>query len=152
MLLFKYLQSIESYTDTIKTCIENTKYQVVILIDSLDEALKLNNLDWLPTKLTEQIKIIITTKSNISHIDECKGANELILWSLKDRISKSNFIHLKQFSNEQWNEVLSYGGGDFYTSNIELELPDAWKSCPDKIPLQAKVIRLYSSHKKLFFL
>lgn len=136
---FKFLKSIESYTDTIKTCIDNTKHQIVILVDSLDEALHLNSLDWLPTKLPEQVKIIITTTSSISRIDDCNDAKEMVLWSLKGKISKGNFVHLTQFSDQQWNEVLSYGGGDFYTANVQLELPEAWKSCALKIPLQAKV-------------
>lgn len=108
------------------------------MIDSLDEALLLENLDWLPTKLNDKVKIIITVTSNISQIDNCRS-NELVLWNLKEKIAKSNFIHLHQFSDKQWNEVLSYGGGDFYAANDHLQLPDAWKCCSEKIPLQAKV-------------
>lgn len=137
-----FLQTLESYAETLKECIDASKYQVVILIDSLDEALELDDLSWLPTKLNDKIKVIITTASTstkVDHIDKCE-CTDVILWHLKDRISKTNFVHLHQFSDEKWNEVLSFGGGDFFSVNPQLQLPDAWKQCDEKIPLQAKVI------------
>lgn len=131
----------ESYATTIKECIEETNFQVVILIDSLDEALELDNLSWLPTKLSDKVKLIITTvttDSKVDSVDKC-DSSDVILWNLKDRIPKANFVQLDKFSDQRWNEVLSYGGGDFFSVNAQLQLPESWKCCGDKIPLQAKV-------------
>lgn len=114
---------------------------MVILIDSLDEALELDDLSWLPTKLNDKVKVIITTattSAKVNSVDKCE-CSDIILWHLKDRISKSNFIHLNQFSDQKWSEVLSYGGGDFFSVNSQLQLPESWKQCDERIPLQAKV-------------
>lgn len=114
---------------------------MVILIDSLDDALELDDLSWLPTKLNDKVKVIITTataSAKVDHIDKC-ASNDVVLWHLKDRISKSNFIHLDQFSDQKWAEVLSNGGGDFFSVNSQLQLPESWKKCDEKIPIQAKV-------------
>lgn len=115
---------------------------MVILIDSLDEALLLENVDWLPTELLDKVKIIITVTSNISSIDQCQ-ASDLVLTNLKAKIPTTHFVHLNQFSDQQWREVLSFGGGDFYAANGQLHLPDAWKCCSTKIPLQAKVWAMF---------
>ncbi|XP_031618907.1 uncharacterized protein LOC116338021 [Contarinia nasturtii] len=135
--------TLEAYATTLIECIDASKYQVVILIDSLDEALELDDLNWLPTKLNDKVKVIITTATSskkVDSVDKCESS-DAILWHLKDRISKLNFVHLNQFSDQKWNEVLStsYGGGDFFSVNPQLQLPDAWKQCMEKIPLQAKL-------------
>lgn len=124
-----------------RECIEASKFRVVVLIDSLDEAFELDDFSWLPTKLTDKVKVIITTattSAKVDSIDNC-NSNDIILWHLKDRISKSNFIHLNQFSDQKWSDVLSFGGGDFFSVNSQLQLPESWKKCDEKIPLQAKV-------------
>lgn len=134
-------QTLESYAATLKECVDASKFQVVILIDSLDEALELDDLSWLPTKLNDTVKVIITTattSTKVDHIDKCEST-DVVLWHLKDRIIKSNFVHLNQFSDQKWSEVLSHGGGDFFSVNPQLQLPDSWKQCDEKIPLQAKV-------------
>lgn len=61
---------------------------------------------------------------------------------LKDKVNQQNIVHLDQFSVDQWKDVLSLGGGDFYAANGTLHLPDAWQDCTEKIPLQAKVYLL----------
>lgn len=150
-IIFLLPQTLESYATTLKECIDASKYQVVILIDSLDDALELDELSWLPTKLNDKIKVIITTattSAKVDHIDKCEKT-DVILWHLKDRISKSNFAHLNQFSDQKWNEVLSHGGGDFFSVNPQLQLPDSWKQCDEKIPLQAKVSRKSVQIQKL---
>lgn len=114
---------------------------MIILIDSLDEAFELDDLQWLPSKLNDKVKVIITTatsSSNICKVDDFVNT-DVVLWHLKDRISQSNFIHLGQFSDQKWGEVLSYGGGDFFSVNPQLQLPESWKKCDEKIPFQAKV-------------
>lgn len=134
-------QTLESYATTLKECVDASKFQVVILIDSLDEALELDDLSWLPTELNDKVKVIITTattSAKVNSVNKCESS-DIILWHLKDRISKSNFIHLDQFSDQKWSEVLSYGGGDFFSVNPQLQLPESWKQCDERIPLQAKV-------------
>lgn len=117
-------------------CLIESKFPIVILIDSLDEALEIDNLNWLPINLSDKVKLIITTATSSSQIDDVEkcGENDIILWKLKERISKQNYIHL----NHKWNELLTCGG-DFFSANAQLRLPEHWKNCNDKIPLQAKV-------------
>lgn len=115
----------------------------------------IDNIDWLPTKLLDKVKIIITVTSNISNIDECQSS-DLILSNLKHKIAKTNFVHLNQLSDQQWREVLTLGGGDINSTNGQLlHLPDAWRSCPEKIPLKAKVtciFKLRMKYKFVFYL
>lgn len=109
------------------------------MIDSLDEALQLKDFDWLPTQLNDKVKIILTISSNVQNVDECTSDDNRILFALKKKLATRSFVHLNQFSEQQWNEVLSCGGGNFYSANAHLQLPDSWKSCDEKIPLKAKV-------------
>lgn len=138
ILYFIIFQDLNNYSEIIKNCIDCTKHQLVILIDSIDEASNLENLDWLPTKLIDNVKFILTVTSSATSIDQC-NEDDLILHHLKDKISKSNFLYLNPFSSEQWKDVLSSGGGDFYATCGALQLPEAWLSSSEKIPLQAKV-------------
>lgn len=134
-------QTLESYAATLKECIDQSQYPVVILVDSLDDALELDDLSWIPTTLNDKVKVIITTAVNsatVDNVDKCESS-DVVLWHLKDRISKSNFIHLEQFSDKKWAEVLCNGGGDFFSVNSQLQLPETWKKCAEKIPIQAKV-------------
>lgn len=135
-----FLQTIESYAAEFRKCVTECKYQVVILIDSLDEAFELDDLSWLPTKLNDKVKMIITTATSSSSNDDivkCKVV-DTVLWNLKNRISKQNFVHLKPFSTQKWYELLNCGG-DFFSVNAKLQLPESWRDCNDMIPLQAKV-------------
>lgn len=110
---------------------ESTKTQIVILLDSLEEIENLENLDWLSVKLLENIKIIVTV--NIT-----KGNK--IYTELQNKIKiTENFVTITKFSQEQWNDVLSFGGGDIYAANGALQLPEAWKNADEKKPIQAKV-------------
>lgn len=137
--MFSSSQTIQNYTNAIRKCIAETKYQFVILIDSLDVALHLNNFDWLPIQLNDKVKIILTIGSNVQSVDDCTSTDNRTLFLLKNKLAASSFVHLNQFSEQQWNEVLSCGGGNFYSTNAHLQLPDSWKSCDERIPLKAKV-------------
>lgn len=137
----------EYYASEIVKCMEAAKHQVIILIDSLNEISQLNNIEWLPTKLLNNVKIITTITSQISNIDEC-SKQDWILSALKEKISKSNFVYLEQFSDQQWREVLSSGGGHFYAVN-QLQLPNDWQNCPEKIPIQSKVCYICNTLAKL---
>lgn len=92
----------------------------------------------MPTKLNENIKFIITVTSKATNIDEF-STDDTALLGLKNKINCENFIYLNQFSSDQWKDVLSSGGGDFYATSGTLHLPETWFSSSDKLPLQAKV-------------
>lgn len=92
----------------------------------------------MPTKLNENIKFIITVTSKATCIDDFSNEDTALL-GLKNKINSANFIYLNQFSSEQWKDVLSSGGGDFYATSGALHLPEEWFNSTDKLPLQAKV-------------
>lgn len=58
----------------------------------------------------------------------------------KQNPNTTTFIQLTQFSQEQWNDVLSYGGCDIYGSNGTLQLPETWKTIDEKTPINAKLL------------
>lgn len=116
---------------------QECKSPTVILIDALNELSGLNDFTWLPTTTNEHIKIIITltsTSQNIDEVDKCDSNS--VLLNLKNRLKKENFVHIDQFSNEKWNEILA--------NNCELQSNalNNWLQCADKTPIQAKVIGL----------
>lgn len=88
----------------------------------------------MPATLKENVKIILTVTA-----ESLEDSNNVILNILLDRIQPTNIVHLDQFSDDQWKDVLSLGGGDFYTANGALHLPESLFECSEKIPLQAKV-------------
>ncbi|XP_055372101.1 uncharacterized protein LOC129606063 [Condylostylus longicornis] len=126
--------TLEAYSEFIRTTLETVKHTLVIVIDSLDELIGTETISWLPTKLPSNIKIVITTAIS------AKSSNWLLDKLKQTDIPKENYIELTKFSDEQWRDVLSYGGGDFYASNGTLQLPEKWRTATDKTPLQAKVL------------
>lgn len=88
----------------------------------------------MPATLKENVKIILTVTA-----ESLTDSDNVILNVLLARLQPTNIIHLDQFSDDQWKDVLSLGGGDFYTSNGALHLPESLFECSEKIPLQAKV-------------
>lgn len=119
-----------------------TKNNLCILIDSIDDAQNLQNLDWMPIKLRENIKIILTCTTSAT-VAEAQLPENILLSYLRTNLSPDSLIHLDQFSVEQWKDVLSLGGGDFYAANGALHLPESWQDCNEKIPIQAKVFIIY---------
>lgn len=97
-------------------------------MDSINHANQLVSLEWLPTKLRDNVKIILTVTD---------GTAELA-W-LKKQLLNDSLVQLDQFSDAQWTDVLSAGGGDFSASLGAFNLPAAWDHSVDKVPLQAKV-------------
>lgn len=104
----------------------------------MESADNLNNLNWLPTQLPENVKIILTISSEATSLDKCEN-DDVILKILKEKLNVSQFVHLNQFSTDQWKDVLMFGAGDFYAADGALQLPEVWQSSIEKIPLQAKV-------------
>lgn len=65
-----------------------------------------------------------------------------LLKALKVKINAQNFLCLSSFTQEQWEDVLTNGGGA--TNGGVLQLPEAWKKSDEKTPIQAKVNKLLS--------
>ncbi|XP_054743160.1 uncharacterized protein LOC129247842 [Anastrepha obliqua] len=125
--------SIEGYSNILKELLENQDFFVVIIIDSLDEILFEANLDWLPVNLNSTSKVILTVT------DTDNKEESPILKNLSDLgIPNKCFIKMKQFTERQWNDILSSGGSEFYASNGALKLPEEWKTLRGKTPLHAK--------------
>lgn len=74
------------------------------------------------------MKIILTVTSDTPELT----------W-LKSQLLNDSLVQLDQFSDAQWTDVLSVGGGDFYASHGPFKLPAAWDRSVDKVPLQAKI-------------
>lgn len=134
-----FLKTLEFYTETLKNCFDKTTEKIIIYIDSIDKSKNVhkNMFDWIPSKLNENVKIILTITSSATNITEFKN-DDLLLNQLKCKF-ENNFINLNQFSNKQWQDVLEFGGGDYYAANGALHLPKEWNYSDEKIPLKAKV-------------
>lgn len=110
--------------------IEKSKHQVVILIDSVDKVFDIKDINWLPLELVNNVKIILTISSGP------ESESSFILKSLQSKINPQNFLLLSSFTQEQWEDVLTFGGG---TTNGALQLPESWKKSDERAPIQAKV-------------
>lgn len=120
-------QTIESYATELKHLIEKSKHQIVILIDSVDKIFDIKDIDWLPLELVNNVKIILTVAESDS---------SFVLAALQNKINSQNFLLLSSFTQEQWEDVLTYGGG---ATNGTLQLPESWKKSEERAPIQAKV-------------
>lgn len=129
--IFFYLltqQTTLSYTTELMHLIEKSSHQVVILVDSIDKAIDINDIEWLPLELVNNVKIVLTVTE-----DEASQ----VFKALKSKIKPENFLQLPAFTREQWEDVLTYGGG---ANNGALQLPEDWKKSDERAPIQAKVI------------
>ena len=115
--------------------IHKAKHQIVILIDSVDKLYDIKDIDWLPTELVNNVKIILTVTSTSKNHDDFDSTP--LLKALKVKINAQNFLYLSSFTQEQWEDVLTYGSG---ATNGALQLPESWKKSDEKAPIQAKVI------------
>lgn len=111
------------------------KTLLLIVIDSYDDLNGSNPITWIPDTLPCNVKIIITASTNTDFEE-----NETLTNLKKLSIPNENFINLIKFSTEQWDEIIGYGGGDCYAANGALQLPDSWKQCDEKTPIQAKIL------------
>lgn len=114
--------------------ISEVKTKLLIVIDSYDDLNGSNPITWIPDILPSNVRIILTVSPN-TDLEENETLNNL----KKISIPNENFINLIKFSAEQWEEILGYGG-DFYAANGMLELPQSWKQCAGKTPIQAKIL------------
>lgn len=113
--------------------IEKSKHQIVILIDSVDKIFDIKDIKWLPLELVNNVKIILTVSSDPD------SDSSFILKALQSKISSQNILLLSSFTQAQWEDVLTFGGG---ATNGALQLPESWKKSDERAPIQAKV-RLY---------
>ena len=127
-------QTLEDYSKYLNAIITEVKSHLLIVIDSYDDLNESNLVTWIPDALPANVKIILTVSTNSE-----SGESETLAELKKKSIPNDNFINLIKFSNEQWEEVLGYGGGEFYGANGALQLPESWKQCEEKTPIQAKL-------------
>lgn len=85
-------------------------------------------------ELVNNVKIIVTISSESSANDDSNSS--ALLCALKDKIQvEENFLLLSSFTQEQWEDVLVFGGA----ASGALQLPEAWKKTEERSPIQAKV-------------
>ncbi|XP_055540226.1 uncharacterized protein LOC129726948 [Wyeomyia smithii] len=134
--------TIESYSETLKQLIANTKQRITILIDSVDSLRDINDFEWLPVELLENVKLVLTVTVNCTSQDPNRfEADDVILKRLNEKIdSTDSLLYLTPFTQEQWEDVLCFGGGDIYSANGALQLPDNWKKSGEKSSVQAKIL------------
>ncbi|XP_059617565.1 uncharacterized protein LOC132262332 [Phlebotomus argentipes] len=136
---------VSTYSSIIEDCLKVATSRIVIVIDSLDSLSNGVNLDWLPATLKENVKIIVTVTTNATELPKVSKDSsvhsESLLYALKDKIQcDDNFVLSSAFTEAQWIDVINTGGSDFYAANGALHLPNDWKMCTEKTPIQAKIL------------
>ncbi|XP_075151696.1 NACHT domain- and WD repeat-containing protein 1 [Haematobia irritans] len=128
----KVNHTIESYTEIIHKIVSSRKCSFVIVIDSIDDIRDAENIDWIPVNLNGICKIILTLTEN-NDVESC------IINKLEAKgIPKKYFLKMKQYSTRQWQDILSTGGGDFYSANSAIKMPQEWKLLNGSTPFHAK--------------
>lgn len=82
------------------------------------------------------------TISSESNQDDDPNSSGL-LSALKDKIEiEENFLLLSSFTQDQWEDVLVFGGA----ASGALQLPESWKKTDERSPIQAKVFHFFKNH------
>uniref|UniRef100_A0A182X1F3 WD_REPEATS_REGION domain-containing protein n=1 Tax=Anopheles quadriannulatus TaxID=34691 RepID=A0A182X1F3_ANOQN len=132
--------TVSSYSGVLKSLLESSKQQITILIDSIDALRDVEDFDWLPVTLLDNVKFVLTV-SSASTGHDLANAESRVLQRLRERIGDDScFLYLTPFTQEQWEDVLCFGGGDIYAANGALQLPESWKKSDEKISIQAKIL------------
>ncbi|GAB0099340.1 uncharacterized protein DMENIID0001_151960 [Sergentomyia squamirostris] len=136
---------VSTYSKIIEDCLKIATNRIVIVIDSLDSLTNGESLDWLPSTLKDNVKIIITVTTNATELKQLSqdggDRSESLLYALKEKIQcDENFVLSSAFTEAQWIDVINTGGSDFYAANGALHLPNEWKACAEKTPIQAKIL------------
>ncbi|XP_058058731.1 uncharacterized protein LOC131209639 [Anopheles bellator] len=134
--------TVASYSAALRSLLECCKHPITILIDSVDALRDVADLEWLPVQLLDCVKVVLTVSSTGSHdLAELQSRENRVLQRLRQRIGDDScFVYLTPFTQEQWEDVLCFGGGDIYAANGALQLPDCWKKSDEKISIQAKIL------------
>ncbi|TDG44206.1 hypothetical protein AWZ03_009380 [Drosophila navojoa] len=128
---------LEAYAGVIKAILGRQQRFFVLIIDGLDELQRDAALDWLPLQLGSCGKLILTVSEREDEEGESDSFDMLAALAQLG-IPQRCFLRLRQFTERQWHDILSSGGGDFYAANGALKLPDDWKSLHGKTPYHAK--------------
>lgn len=101
-------QNTEDYLATLKECIDECKNTIVILIDSVDDIITLDDWSWLPTKLSEHVKLIITTRSAVGGIDSIDDCDTILCHFKNNRIPNENFVPLNEDEDSMEEKVSQF--------------------------------------------
>ena len=89
-------------------------------------------------ELVNNVKIIVTISSESNQDDDSNSF--ALLSALKNKIQvEENFLLLSSFTQEQWEDVLVFGGA----ASGALQLPESWKKTDERSPIQAKVFERF---------
>uniref|UniRef100_A0A1A9WXH2 WD_REPEATS_REGION domain-containing protein n=1 Tax=Glossina brevipalpis TaxID=37001 RepID=A0A1A9WXH2_9MUSC len=123
----------QTYAQFIQKVIDDEICFFLIIIDSVDDLLdKGHDLTWLPLKLKNMCKIILTVT------ERTDNSEKLLDKFMEHGVPQKCFIQMKQFTDRQWNDILCSGGGDFYVANRAIKMPDEWKHLHGRTPFHAK--------------
>ncbi|KAH8412249.1 hypothetical protein KR009_000806 [Drosophila setifemur] len=133
--------TLEAYSAKIREILGRQQRFFVLIIDGLDELQREEALDWLPQQLGNS-KLILTASelAEAEGEDADSGADSFDMLAALAQLGIPTrcFLRLRQFTERQWHDILSSGGGDFYAANGALKLPDDWKMLHGKTPYHAK--------------
>ncbi|XP_064539174.1 uncharacterized protein LOC135428962 [Drosophila montana] len=129
--------TLEAYAGVIREILGRQQRFFVLIIDGLDELECDVALDWLPMQLGSCGKLILTVSEREDE-DTSGDSFDMLAALAQLGIPQRCFLRLRQFTERQWHDILSSGGGDFYAANGALKLPDDWKSLHGKTPYHAK--------------
>ncbi|XP_033167496.1 uncharacterized protein LOC117145803 [Drosophila mauritiana] len=134
--------TLEGYSRVIREILDRQQRFFVLIIDGVDELQRDELLDWLPQQLGSA-KMILTVSELADEGDDVDGTEagdsfDMLAALAQLGIPQRCFLRLRQFTERQWHDILSSGGGDFYAANGALKLPDDWKTLHGKTPYHAK--------------
>ncbi|EDV32030.1 uncharacterized protein Dana_GF14243 [Drosophila ananassae] len=132
--------TLAAYSEVIREILGRQQRFFVLIVDGVDELQREETLEWLPQQLGNS-KIILTVSELEEERDDADASGnsvDMLAALAQLGIPQRCFLRLRQFTERQWHDILSSGGGDFYAANGALKLPDEWKTLHGKTPYHAK--------------